>query len=96
MTTKRALELENRRLRDEVGFLRGQIDVLQKANMGTVDSMERIVKAFMPEVQPLSVETKEVPETGDPAEFEDWTDGLLEVHTPWPVGDPEGFMIGDE
>lgn len=82
------LELENSRLRDEVGFLRGQIDQLQKASGGVVDVVERIVGQF---VNPHGVREERAGESeeawGEVAleDLTDWTDQIVPVESFGPV-----------
>lgn len=74
---KRDLVLENERLKGELGFLRGQIDQLQKTMGGNLEVVERIVGQFTaPAVElapPLDIPGFNPGELGL-QEMEDWSD----------------------
>lgn len=96
------LELENARLRDEVGFLRGQVDEARKVSGETVGAVERIVEKFVGGTAVTPAAGFQLPdvvvEPGmDPEDLMDWTDGVMKLPEEWPsMGDDEGFVVGDE
>jgi hypothetical protein len=93
------LELENARLRDEVGFLRGQVAELQRGNGAVLDGVERIVEKFVgttaqPVASGFQLPDVMVEPGMDPEDLMDWTDGVMELPVEWPsMGDDEGFVI---
>lgn len=80
-------ELENARLRDEVGFLRARVGLAGENAADVVAAMERVVKAFVPEnvVAGGPAGVLEFPEVGEvgvlPGDDEDWTDPLVQYHS---------------
>jgi hypothetical protein len=93
------LKLEHARLRDEVGYLRGQLAETRKAGGETVEAVERIVEKFVGGAAATPASGFQLPDVAvtpgmDPEDLMDWTDGVMELPVEWPsMGDDEGFVI---
>ena len=93
------LLLENARLRDEAGFLRGCVERAGENSRGVADAMERVVRAYVevPNVpSPVGDVSDLIPMVG--FDDEDWTDSLVQYRPPEPVnpahlGLPDDYAV---